>query len=103
MRLRALKQDPNADRAALEHPEYLLSVGKGQFEHDKEFNIDLNPSANVLTSSWELINTILNDNSERYLDIEWLTSGAILATTNSRLKTINDVITESFPGRSQTV
>ena len=102
MRLRALKQDPKADRAALEYPEYFLSAGEEQFEHHKEFNINLTPSVNLVTSSSELIDATFNDISERYLDVEWLTSRAILATTNSRLTTINDEIIERFPGRSQT-
>ena len=30
MRLEALKQDPHAEIAALEYPEYLLRIGEGQ-------------------------------------------------------------------------
>ena len=53
-------------------------------------------------SSSELIDAIFNDVSERYLDVEWLPSRAILVTTNSRMKTTNYKIIGRFPGRSQT-
>ena len=91
-----MEYDLEADRAALEYLEYLLSVYDGQIEHDKESNINLTPSVSMVMSSSELIDEVFNDISERYFDVEWLTSRAILATTNSRLKTINHEITERF-------
>ena len=81
MRLKALKEDPNAETAALKYPEYLLGVGGGRLKLDEDSNIYLTLSINVVQSSSELIDAIFGDISAKYSDTECLTSRAMLATT----------------------
>ncbi len=99
MRIKALKEDLNAETAATEYPEYLLGVGEGRLKLDGDSNINLPPSINVFQSYSELIDAIFGDISAKYSDTEWLTSKAILATMNSRLKSLNDEIIYRFLGR----
>ncbi len=54
----------------------------------------------MVQSYSELIDAIFGDIAAKYSDTEWRTSRAILATMNSRLKSLNDVIFDRFLGRS---
>ncbi len=61
-------------------------------------NIDVPPSINVVQYSSTLIDSVFGDLSVKHSDRKWLTSRAILATTNLRLKSLNDEIIDRFPG-----
>ncbi len=82
VRLKLLKANPNADSSAIQYPEYLLSVWEGRTTQDEDSFIDLSPSISVVRSTAELIDLIFDDIKEKHSDTEWLTSRAILATTN---------------------
>ena len=99
MRLQALKEDPNADHEALQYPDYLLRIGEGRQRKDEKSYIDLPKSITVVQSSGELIDSIFPNLAVKYNDTEWLISRAILATTNSKLKNLNDEVIERFPGK----
>ncbi len=89
MRLKALKNDTNAKLAGLEYPEYLLRIGEGRQKKDENNCIDLPISVTVVQSPGELIDSIFPNLSMKFCDRNWLTSRAILASTNSRLKFFN--------------
>ena len=50
MRLKALKEDPNAELAALEYSEYLLRIGEGRQDRDQNNCIHLPVSVTVVQS-----------------------------------------------------
>ena len=41
MRLMILREDPSAEAAALQYPEFILSVGEGRVKADDSSNIDI--------------------------------------------------------------
>ena len=96
MRPKGLKEDPNAETAALKYPKYLLSFGEGRHLLDEGSNIPLPPFINVVQSSSDLVNAIFGEISTKYSDTAWLTSKAILTTTNSKIKSLNDEIIDCF-------
>ena len=55
-----------------------------------------------MESSDELIGSIFFNLFKKHSDIEWLTSRALVAQTNSRLKVLNEEIIERFPGSYRT-
>ncbi len=98
MRLKALKEDPNAKLAALEYLEYLLRIGEGWQDQDQNSYIHLLVSVTVVQSPGKLIDSLFPNLSMIYCDTKWLTSRAILAPTKSWLKVLNDLIIKRFSG-----
>lgn len=102
MRLKKLKEDPDADEAALQYPEYLLRVGEGRLEQGEEGNVDLPKSVNIIESRDELIKEVFGGLEKGYANGTWLTSRVILATTNANLRSLNDAVGDRFPGKYRT-
>ena len=53
---------------------------------------------NIVKSSEELIDSVFPDVFKSYTDVEWLTSRAILASTNSAATSLNEEIGSRIPG-----
>ena len=98
MRLKALIDHPNSEKVGLEYPKYLLGTGKATHEHDEDFSIYLPSSISIVTSSEKLIDSVFPNLSLNYSDKTWMTSRAIPATTNSRIKALTEEMHERFPG-----
>ena len=75
-----------------------MSVGEGRYKLDEDSSIHLMQSINVVQSCSELIDAIFIDITTKYTDKTWLTSRAVLTTTNSKLKSLNYEIIDRFPG-----
>ena len=98
MRLNALKNDPTADSSALSYPGFLLSVGEGSIPVETDDIIRLPQHVNVVKTSEELIDSVFPDICKNYTDVEWLTSRAILASTNAAATSLNEEIGNRIPG-----
>lgn len=61
MRLAALREDPNADVAALQYPSYLLSVGEGREVTDEDSRLELTPAVKVTEDIREMENDVFGE------------------------------------------
>ena len=98
MRLQANNNHHETEKAVLKYPEFLLAVGEGRVESKNDSLIELPSTVNIAASSTDLVHSVFENLEKRYNDLSWLTSRAILAPTNSRLKYHNDKVAEWFPG-----
>ena len=85
----------------MEYPDFLLKMGEGKLEGTTDHLISL-PTAVIVDSVTDLVQSVFQNLEKRYEDVEWLTSQTILTTTNSRLQCINDQVAELFPGTFST-
>ncbi len=79
-----------------------MKVGEGKVPTTEGFCIELPKCVNVVHSSKELVETVFGDLENKSNDIQWLTSRAILAPTNSRLPELNGKVAERLPWQFRT-
>ena len=98
MRLTALRNDPNADQAALQFPSYLLQVGEGRVPDIQGQRILLPDSIHTLSTIRSLVHRVFANMAENYKDEDWLMGRAILTTKNVFLEEINTLAGALIPG-----
>ena len=97
MRLNAIQYDQDSDSAVLEYPNFLLKGGEGKLKQTEDSFIELPPSVSIVESSTRLVESVFPNLKEKYDDVKWLKSRAILATANSRLQSLNSEVAKIFP------
>lgn len=102
MSLKSMREDPQADCAALKYLEYLLDIGEGNIEADWNDMVALPPSIENITSVDDIISAVFPDLATNFGKEGWLTPRAILATKNSQLQEIKELIAEKLPREDRT-
>ena len=97
MRLQSIRDDEDPDPAVFQYPNFLLKVGDGILKRTEDSFIELPPSVNIVESSTKLVESVFPNLKEKYDDVQWLKSRAILAPTNSRLQSLNSEVAKIFP------
>jgi len=97
MRLQALRDDPSADPASLEYPNFLLRVGEGRYEADADLRIELPEYIEVLPNEWDLCDKVFPNIAENYVNQDWLTGRAVLTVKNRGLQAINKLVGDKIP------
>ncbi len=97
MRLQAIKNAHQADRAFLGYPEFLLKVDEGKVERTTDSLIELPTAVNMIDFATELVQSVFQNLNEQYDDVQWLTSRDILTPTNSHLQSTNNEVAEWLP------
>ena len=85
MRLKLIETDPCANEHVLQYPEYLLQVEEGRIRQNQESEIELPSCVKFVPASADLVGSVFQKLGKNYVDVDWLTSRAILCPTNSRL------------------
>ncbi len=98
MRLQAIINDHETDKAFLEYSEFLLKLGEGTVDKTIDLLKELPPAFNIDGCATELVQSVFENLDSRYDDIPWLTSRATLTPKNSRLQILNDQVAEWFLG-----
>ena len=103
MRLAALRADPASDVAALNVPEFLLSVGEGRIQGEQR------PEWTSLPQSVAFEHTIHNlclkvfqGIRDNHADPPWLTKRVIFTTKNRPLEQVNEIVGNMIPGPYRT-
>lgn len=95
----ALLNDPAVARFV----QQLLSIGEGLFRPDVEGFITLPQKlCTVVDSQAQLIERVFPNIPENYLNHQWISQRAILASTNAHVLNINYEIMNSLPGEIRT-
>ena len=98
MRLMKLMQDPNADEAALQYPNWLLELGAGHHNRGGNKEVEIPSSINIRNNIRGLCKDVYEGIEQHRRDDEWMTSRGILTTRNASLCEINKVVGERIPG-----
>ena len=98
MRLRWIQNNKKADEEILEYPEFFLKVGEGKIGATDSLT-HLPPAVNIFDSVTDLVQSVFHNIENKYDDVGWITSRAILTLINSRLHCINNKVAEQFSGK----
>ena len=107
MRIKSAAINQNRNSTDLmEFATFLLNIGEGLIKYiqNSKYNDEIalpNQISKNMDAS-ELIQKVYPNLDQNYLDVEFMTSRAILAPTNEEVDRINDLTSTFFPGTSKT-